>query len=150
MAIIGQILLRTGFACCLPNAFSWSLVQRLAACRADALHRRDYQRPNVRHLERHRPVQVPGQGRRCDQPREPCHPAADDHRIDLSITSGNPPVGNVGTLFNFAFTATGGSGTRTWSLAPFQFLPPGLSLDPNTGVLSGTPTAAGLVFVTVG
>jgi prepilin-type N-terminal cleavage/methylation domain-containing protein len=53
-----------------------------------------------------------------------------------------PAAGDVGT----SYTSTGGSvsngtGTIVWSLtAP---LPTGLSIDPSTGVVSGTPTASG-------
>src|SRR5262249_1925244 len=48
----------------------------------------------------------------------------------------------------FTLTATGGSGARTWSLAPFQFLPLGLSLSTD-GVISGTPTGAFFASVNV-
>jgi hypothetical protein len=41
-----------------------------------------------------------------------------------------------------AFTAVGGTPTYTWTLASGT-LPPGLSLAPTTGVISGTPTVAG-------
>jgi hypothetical protein len=43
--------------------------------------------------------------------------------------------------YNLQFTATGGS-SLTWSVASGS-LPAGLSLDPSTGLLSGTPTALG-------
>lgn len=56
-----------------------------------------------------------------------------------SLTSGEPPAGVVNLPYSFRFTATGA--------APPHFaldqVPPGLTLDPSTGILSGTPTTSG-------
>ena len=70
----------------------------------------------------------------------------------VTITN-SPPDGAQNVPYpNFQFTATGGSGTYNWRWfaqdAPGGALPPGLSLS-GTGVLSGTPTAAGNYGVTV-
>jgi|HubBroStandDraft_6_1064221.scaffolds.fasta_scaffold01599_6 hypothetical protein len=65
----------------------------------------------------------------------------------LSITTTSPlPPGTVGTIYNSSgvqFAATGGNPPYTWSVASGSSLPPGLTLDPTTGLLSGTPTTAG-------
>jgi hypothetical protein len=58
------------------------------------------------------------------------------------------PYGNVGTAYNYALTASNGTGALTWTLADFNYLPPGLSLAAN-GTLSGTPTATGLYSFSV-
>jgi YVTN family beta-propeller protein len=58
----------------------------------------------------------------------------------LAITTGSLPVGTVGRPYSFDLAATGGIDTRTWSLAPGQHLPAGLTLTPG-GQLTGTPTA---------
>lgn len=51
----------------------------------------------------------------------------------------------LGTAFTFQFSATGGlpfsDGTYLWN--SFGDLPPGLSLDGSTGILSGTPSSNG-------
>src|SRR5207253_760596 len=65
----------------------------------------------------------------------------------LRITSPFLPVGSVGIPYSATFTATGGTGSYTWSLT--QPAPPGLSLHPSTGVFSGTPTARGSYAVWV-
>src|SRR5262249_1954915 len=62
----------------------------------------------------------------------------------ITVRPANPnlPVGTVGAPYSGAFTASGG-------LAPYSFsvisgaLPPGLTLDPATGALSGAPTVSG-------
>ena len=52
------------------------------------------------------------------------------------------PSSEVGIRFGKTFTATGGSGTYTWSLSSGA-LPSGVALDASKSTLSGTPQAAG-------
>lgn len=52
------------------------------------------------------------------------------------------PSAEVGVRFGKSATATGGSGTYTWSLSSGA-LPAGLVLDPAKGTVAGTPAAAG-------
>ncbi len=63
-------------------------------------------------------------------------------------TNGNLPYGNVGAPYSQTFATSGGTGTITWSLVPFNYLPPGLTLS-NAGVLSGSPTQEGYYFFTI-
>jgi hypothetical protein len=51
--------------------------------------------------------------------------------------------GYVGMPYAKALWAFGGSGTRQWQLAETAPLPPGLELNSNTGIISGTPTTPG-------
>ena len=52
------------------------------------------------------------------------------------------PVAQVNKPYSLQLTAVGASGTLIWSVASGS-LPAGLSLNPSTGLLSGTPTQAG-------
>ena len=58
------------------------------------------------------------------------------------------PYGNVGAHYNQTLAATGGSGALTWTIASFNYLPPGLSLFSN-GSISGTPTQTGQFQFTI-
>ena len=52
------------------------------------------------------------------------------------------PFGNVDTPYSTTPVVTGATGAITWTLAPFNYLPPGLSLVGAT-TIAGTPKAAG-------
>jgi Putative Ig domain len=59
----------------------------------------------------------------------------------LVITSGNSASAEVALPFSFQLTAAGGTGPYTWSLAATSNpLPAGLSLNPTTGFITGSPT----------
>ncbi|MDI9918621.1 putative Ig domain-containing protein, partial [Rhodococcus sp. IEGM 1379] len=61
--------------------------------------------------------------------------------------TGTPTAAVVGTPYSYAFAVTG---TPTPVVAVTTgTLPAGLSLDPDTGVLSGTPTTAGSFPLTI-
>ena len=62
----------------------------------------------------------------------------------LTVTTASLPNGVQGTPYSQTLTATGGTGTNTWSLASGT-LPAGLALS-TAGVISGTPTATGSTF----
>ncbi|MCC6263620.1 MAG: putative Ig domain-containing protein [Bryobacterales bacterium] len=71
---------------------------------------------------------------------------------DTTLTISNES--NLGTRtaglpFSVDLEATGGNGNFTWSVATGSTLPGGLSLNPATGVLSGTPNAAGAFNFTI-
>ena len=69
--------------------------------------------------------------------------------VALSITTASPlPAGTVGTAYSQTFAATGGTGTRTWTVSGGS-LPAGLTLNSSTGVLGGTPTTAATSSFTV-
>jgi Putative Ig domain/Regulator of chromosome condensation (RCC1) repeat len=72
-----------------------------------------------------------------------------DHSLvivsDLAITSSALPPGQAGSSYQATLTATGGTTPLAWSQTG---LPSGLSIDPHTGVLAGTPTSAGSSQVT--
>ncbi|HUN37855.1 MAG TPA: putative Ig domain-containing protein [Trebonia sp.] len=65
-----------------------------------------------------------------------------------SFTFGTPPNGEVSVAYSDSLTATGGTGALTWSVSSGT-LPPGLSLNSATGLLSGTPTTSGRYTFTV-
>ncbi|HEY2668024.1 MAG TPA: putative Ig domain-containing protein [Actinomycetota bacterium] len=63
------------------------------------------------------------------------------------VAAAPPDTSVVGTPFTYAFAATG-TPPPTYSVGSGA-LPPGLSLDPVTGILSGTPASYGLFSFTV-
>ncbi|HZC30151.1 MAG TPA: G1 family glutamic endopeptidase, partial [Gaiellaceae bacterium] len=65
----------------------------------------------------------------------------------LVVTRSTFPDGTVGTFYPTSMQAAGGTPPYTWSV-PSGSPPAGLTLLPN-GVLSGTPTSAGLSTFTV-
>lgn len=58
------------------------------------------------------------------------------------------PNGVEGSSYSVTLSAVGGTGTLAWSLQA-ETLPAGLTLNPTTGVISGTPTAQGVLNFTV-
>jgi len=67
----------------------------------------------------------------------------------IGLTSATTlPYGNVGSAYNQTSLAAGGAGALSWTLAPFNYLPAGLSLSSN-GNISGTPTQTGQFEFTI-
>ena len=66
----------------------------------------------------------------------------------LTFTSTALPEGAVGVTYKDTLSAHGGIAPYHWSIVQGS-LPAGLSLDPATGALSGTPTTAGRFQATV-
>ena len=65
----------------------------------------------------------------------------------LSITTASISPAVTGAIYSASFSASGGTGPYTWTLASGS-LPPGLLVSPG-GVLSGTPTTTGSYSFTV-
>jgi hypothetical protein len=66
----------------------------------------------------------------------------------LSVTTTSLPGVELGAPYSVTLGATGGVAPYTWTLSSGE-LPTGLRLDPGTGEISGTPTAAGRGSFTV-
>jgi alpha-tubulin suppressor-like RCC1 family protein len=66
---------------------------------------------------------------------------------DLAVLSSSLPFGQVGVPYTTYAAAAGGAGGYTWSASG---LPPGLSIDPASGQISGTPSAPGTSAVVLG
>ncbi|GAC1437207.1 MAG: hypothetical protein NVSMB51_10440 [Solirubrobacteraceae bacterium] len=64
------------------------------------------------------------------------------------VSPGSLPDGTVNTPYDQVISASGGSGPYTYAVGAGA-LPDGLSLDPNSGELSGTPTTPGDYAFTV-
>lgn len=76
-------------------------------------------------------------------------PVAGAQQADpLKILTTQPAEGVVGQNYSFQIEMSGGGPPFTWSLV-LGSLPPGVSLNANTGVLAGTPTQEGNYSFTV-
>lgn len=71
-----------------------------------------------------------------------------DPPASLTIAASDLPDPIEGFRYNQTLTASGGTEPYTWSV-PDDGLPRGLNLDPDTGVLAGTPDASGTFNFTV-
>ncbi len=65
-----------------------------------------------------------------------------------SISCDSPPAGTVGVAYTHTFPATGGTTPYIFSITSGS-LPPGLTLNTATGVVSGTPTTANTYNFTI-
>jgi hypothetical protein len=76
-------------------------------------------------------------------------------RFSMDVTPLNPtveyplPYGDVRVPYSTQLSASGGTGSLTWTLQPNNYLPPGLRLESN-GTISGIPTDAGQYSFEVG
>ncbi|MDR7224981.1 IPT/TIG domain-containing protein [Aminobacter aminovorans] len=68
--------------------------------------------------------------------------------LTLSPAAGALPGATAGSAYSQTFSANGGVGPFSYAITAGS-LPNGVTLDPSTGVLAGTPTAAGTFNVTV-
>ncbi len=59
---------------------------------------------------------------------------------DLAVASSSLPAGQVASRYSGGVRASGGTPAYTWAASG---LPPGLSLNPATGTITGTPSTAG-------
>ncbi|WP_328347825.1 fibronectin type III domain-containing protein [Micromonospora sp. NBC_00421] len=59
-----------------------------------------------------------------------------------------PPLAEVDAIYSDLLTVVGGTAPFTWGMAD-GILPPGLTLDPATGLISGRPTTVGTFPATV-
>ena len=66
----------------------------------------------------------------------------------VKVSSSSLPSGTVGASYSSTLSAVQNQGTLTWSITSGS-LPAGLSLNVGTGVISGTPAAAGTSSFTV-
>jgi len=66
----------------------------------------------------------------------------------LEVTTVSLPAATTGSPYSATLTAAGGTAPYTWSITAGT-LPPGLTLDASTGVISGTPSAPGNASFTV-
>jgi hypothetical protein len=66
----------------------------------------------------------------------------------LTITTTSLPGGTAGTAYSAGLQATGGYGAYTWSISAGS-LPSWATLNASTGIISGTPNAAGTTNFTV-
>ncbi len=64
--------------------------------------------------------------------------------VPITLTTTALPSGMVGAPYAFTPAVTGGTAPYTWQT---DRLPDGLSFDPATGEITGTPTTAGTYFV---
>jgi hypothetical protein len=67
---------------------------------------------------------------------------------NLVISTSSLPGGTAGTAYHAVVSATGGLTPYAWSMVSGS-LPAGLSLNPTSGAISGTPAAAGSFAFTV-
>jgi hypothetical protein len=65
----------------------------------------------------------------------------------VAIKTKKLPKGTAGQVYSGTLTPTGGKPSYSWSVAAGS-LPAGLSLNPSTGAITGTPAAAGVFGVT--
>ena len=66
--------------------------------------------------------------------------------VPVTVSTLSLPGGATGALYSYTLSASGGSGgPYTWAIVSGA-LPAGLALTPATGVIGGTPTAAGSNF----
>ena len=66
----------------------------------------------------------------------------------LKVTTTSLPGAIAGVPYSATLAASGGVAPYTWSLASGS-LPAGLTLDPSTGTIAGTPAAPGTSTFTV-
>jgi hypothetical protein len=65
----------------------------------------------------------------------------------LVLTTTDLPSATQGVSYSATLTASGGTPPYNWSITAGS-LPAGLTLNPSTGLISGTPTAGGKLFFT--
>lgn len=66
----------------------------------------------------------------------------------VTVSTTSLPGATVGAAYSATLQATGGTGSYQWSVTTGA-LPAGLTLNQNTGLISGTPTVAGATTFTV-
>ncbi len=67
---------------------------------------------------------------------------------DLSILCDSPPPGKLGLPYSHTFPTSGGTAPYVFTIESGT-LPPGLTLDAATGIVSGTPTTSGVYVFTI-